>query len=119
MKSKHSERGKKKFDFNAWLGIVLLITAVVWFSTDLINGQKFKDTMEHGNNKIAIARVVDEKVYMGNSPVSRQFYYKYEFFVGGVKYYGDSRNTHKQPGDTILIKYNEATPDINQSIIKH
>lgn len=116
MKSKHSERDNKKFDFSGWLGIALIIAVVVWFSAKLINGQKFKDTMEHGDNKIAIARVVNEKVYMGNSPVSRQFYYKYEFVVSGVKHYGDSKNTHKQPGDTILVKYNERNPDINQTV---
>jgi hypothetical protein len=62
------------------------------------------------------AVVIDEKNYFGNSPVSRQFSYSFEFTVGGKKYTGDTGDANCKVGDIIRIKYVPTNPTFNEKL---
>jgi len=60
------------------------------------------------------AVIIDKKNFFGNSPVSRQFAYSYQFSVNGQHYEGNSRDSDLRVGDSILIEYAPSNPDYNQ-----
>jgi hypothetical protein len=64
----------------------------------------------------AKAVLIDEKVYMGNSPVSHEHYLKYQFHVGTDVYKGNSMDPKLKVGDTILIRFVKAMPSMNEPV---
>ncbi len=59
--------------------------------------------------------IIDEKNYMGNSPVSQSFSYSYQFIVNGKVFKNDSHDESLKVGDSIDIIYVKEHPDYNKS----
>ncbi|MFY0256480.1 hypothetical protein ACDQ55_21300 [Chitinophaga sp. 30R24] len=64
----------------------------------------------------ARAVIIDEKNYMGNSPVSREGSYSYLFYVNGEAYKNDSKDPKLQVGDSIDIEYVKYWPSLSRRI---
>lgn len=62
------------------------------------------------------AVIIDEKKYMGNSPVAHEFSYFYVFQALGKTFKGAVGKPGLQRGDTILIKYYTMWLSINTPI---
>ncbi|WP_126249203.1 hypothetical protein [Chitinophaga rhizosphaerae] len=58
--------------------------------------------------------IIDEKNYMGNSPVSHEFSYSYEFILNGKVYKNNSHNSKYLVGDSVNIKYSRNWPGFNK-----
>ena len=58
--------------------------------------------------------VIDEKNYLGNSPVSHAFSYSYQFIIDGKIYKNDSHIPNLNVGDTIKILYVKNWPNLNK-----
>ena len=59
--------------------------------------------------------IIDEKNYLGNSPVSRTFSYSYQFLVDGKVYKNDSHDPNLAIGDSIDIVYVKKSPNLNKA----
>lgn len=64
----------------------------------------------------ARAVIIDEKNYMGNSPVSHEGSYSYLFYVNGEAYKNDSKDPKLQIGDSIDIEYVKYWPSLSRRI---
>jgi hypothetical protein len=62
------------------------------------------------------AVIIDEKNYMGNSPVSHEGSYSYLFYVNGEAYKNDSKDLKLQIGDSIDIEYVKYWPSLSRRI---
>lgn len=62
----------------------------------------------------AKAVIIDEKNYMGNSPVSHEGSYSYRFYVNGEAYKNDSKDPKLQVGDSIDIEYVKYWPVLSR-----
>lgn len=54
-----------------------------------------------------------DKNYLGNSPVSHEYTYSYQFNADGKLYTGDSNDPKLVVGDTINVRYVIGWPSIN------
>jgi hypothetical protein len=89
---------------------------LVIFSTFLqtcVRGQRATNALAQGTLTTK-AVIINKKNFFGNSPVSRQFAYSYQFSVQGQRYEGNSRDSDLQVGDSILIEYAPSNPAYNQ-----
>lgn len=62
------------------------------------------------------AVIIDEKNYMGNSPVSHEGSYSYLFYSNGEAYKNDSKDPKLQVGDSIDIEYVKYWPGLSRRI---
>ncbi|MDR6568813.1 hypothetical protein [Chitinophaga ginsengisegetis] len=62
------------------------------------------------------AIIIDDKNYMGNSPVSRERSYSYLFYVNGEAYKNDSKDPKLQIGDSIDVEYVKYWPGLNRRV---
>ena len=60
------------------------------------------------------AVIIDQRNYMGNSPVSKEYAYSYAFEIEGKLYTGNSFNSKLQIGDTVSVQYVSFWPQINK-----
>ncbi|QNH60578.1 hypothetical protein [Hymenobacter sediminicola] len=104
--------------FNTYFVLVLLFGLFGHLGWKLSSGYTRTRLLSSDNVAATVARITNEKEFLGNSPVSHQFYYKYSFAVNSQTYSGDSRDPGKQPGDTILIRYVVEKPEINEPVHK-
>ena len=98
-----------------YLGLIFMIGVPAFFMIKLFLGQQAQNALR-GDTVIIKALVNGEKSYFGNSPVSRQYAYKYEFYIYGKKYSGDTRDPSKHPGDSIKVKYVVTKPETNEPL---
>jgi hypothetical protein len=66
------------------------------------------------NSKEVKAIIINERNYLGNSPVSQEYAYSYEFMLNGKEYMGNSFDPKFKPNDTIKVKYVTFWPSINK-----
>ncbi|MEN0052368.1 MAG: hypothetical protein AAGC65_01800 [Mucilaginibacter sp.] len=59
------------------------------------------------------AVIINKKYYLPNSPVSHEFYYYYQFDIGGRTFVGNSGSSHFKVGDSIEVEYLKTNPEIN------
>ena len=118
MKAKKTPWKKKKvksFSFSTILGSLLVLSLFGYFvyvlGTGAIRQKKLKAT-----STTTYAVVINEKNYFGNSPVSHQFSYSFEFTVDGKKYTGNTLDYNCQVGDIIRIKYVPTNPTFNEKL---
>ena len=105
---------KTGWRFNEIIGVILMIGVSFSLINILFSGARRTNELANRHTAVVIGRINSTKVYLGNSPVSQQFYYKYDFEVAGKKYTGDSRNPDKRQGDTIAVRYYSRDPAINE-----
>lgn len=60
------------------------------------------------------AVIINEKNYMGNSPVSHTFSYSYTFTINGNTYKNNARDPNLKIGDTIDVEYAKDRPSLNK-----
>ncbi|BDC99257.1 hypothetical protein PEPS_15380 [Persicobacter psychrovividus] len=105
---------------NKWLGkiiefraIILISIIFIYFLTIGIKGKLKTYLLDHYAIEIP-ARVINEKNFWGNSPVSHTFSYSYEFSVDGKRFKADSRNKTLKVGNHITIEYLPAYPTFSR-----
>jgi hypothetical protein len=101
-----------------YLGLILMLTIVYSFISRIVSGERISRQLSSSQTSLAVAIINREKEFFGNSPVSRQYYYRYYFKINGTTYLGDSRDPSKKPGDTILVRYYIPDPNANAPVIK-
>lgn len=62
------------------------------------------------------AIVINKKNYMGNSPVSHEYSFSYEFTVGGKHYEGNSHDSNLKIGDSVEVTYVKDSPELNKPL---
>ncbi|NML64097.1 hypothetical protein HHL22_02660 [Hymenobacter sp. RP-2-7] len=115
MKAQKTPWKKKKiksFSFSSLLSIILILTVFGYFAYLLSTGAIRQKQLE-AKSIITQAVVIDKKNYFGNSPVSQEFSYSYEFVVDGKKYTGNTRDSKCRIGDIVKIKYVPTNPAFN------
>ncbi|WP_158557091.1 hypothetical protein [Mucilaginibacter conchicola] len=60
------------------------------------------------------AVVIDEKNFLGNSPVSHTFSYSYKFTLNSEVFKGDTKDPELKVGDSVLVEYAESNPKYNR-----
>jgi hypothetical protein len=110
--------GKNGFEWSFYFGLALMLTIFYLLFSKLISGTRVNRQLGSTQTALVVAVISREKVFLGNSPVSRQYYYRYWFKLDGSRYSGDSRDPSKQPGDTILVQYYLPDPSVNEPVIK-
>jgi hypothetical protein len=118
VKAKKTPWKKKKakpFSFSTLLGGLLVLGLLGYFVYVLGTGASRQKQLEATTTN-TYAVVIDEKNYFGNSPVSRQFSYSFEFTVDGKRYTGDIGDANCRVGDTVRIKYVPANPTFNEKL---
>lgn len=68
------------------------------------------------NSKEVKAIIIDERNYLGNSPVSQEYAYSYKFTLDGKDYKGNSFDPQLKINDTIHVKYVTSCPSINKPV---
>ncbi len=53
---------------------------------------------------------------MGNSPVSHEYTYSYQFIVNGKAYTGNSHDSKLRIGDSVEIEYAKSAPSHNRTL---
>lgn len=95
--------------------VVILIAFVAYWAWVFIS-RAVKIHRLKSNSKVVKAVIIDERNYMGNSPVSHEYSYSYQFEVNGKTYTGDSKDSKFKPLDTILVKYVTENPALNEPV---
>jgi hypothetical protein len=111
--AKSKQAKKASFDIQAWLGIVILVLLSAYFLRTCTRWHQEAAALSKGVFTTK-AVVIDKKNYLGNSPVSRQFAYSYQFTLEGKNYEGDSHNPALHVGDSILVDYAPKNPAYNR-----
>lgn len=97
---------------------LIVVAGVVYACSDIVRvlyrGHKAQTLLRGKHAVTAIADVTREKAYYGNN--TGEFSYKYVFTVGGQQYTGATRNSEKDPGDTILIRYYAPDPSYHNTV---
>jgi hypothetical protein len=96
-----------------WFNIIVPI-AVVGYFIYKVSFNFYIDHVLEDNPQIVKAVIINEKNYMGNSPVSHQFSYSYSFAIKGKQYTGNAHNSDLGVGDSVEVEYNENDPAINR-----
>ncbi|PWJ31713.1 hypothetical protein BC781_1231 [Sediminitomix flava] len=73
-----------------------------------------KDFLIDFDGKQIKAIIVNEKNYFGNSPVSHEFSYSYQFIVNNKKFRSNSRDSDLNIGDSICVEYSKTYPNFNR-----
>lgn len=94
---------------------LLLFPVLGIFSYTLIR-RKVSGYLLAKNYKEVKAVIINERKYLGNSPISQEYVYSYEFILNGEKYIGNSFNPKFKPNDTIKVKYVTFWPTINKPL---
>ena len=118
MKARKTLWNKKKlslFSYSIFLGILLSV-GISGYSAFLLTKGAAEQEQLNTQSVVKQAVVIDEKNYFGNSPVSHQFAYSFEFATDGKKYTGNTRDSRCRVGDVIKIKYVPANPSFNAKL---
>jgi hypothetical protein len=83
----------------------------------LLRGEARRVLLDSSSQKVK-AIVVDEKNFWGNSPVTFDYSYSYEFMAEGEKYREDTRNKELKIGDSLLIEYLPYYPKFSRPLKK-
>ncbi|QKJ31239.1 hypothetical protein HQ865_16235 [Mucilaginibacter mali] len=107
-------RKKTQTGQNVMIYIYLLLAfgVIAYLISGVFNGSTADQLLASGSRSTK-AVIIDEKNYLPNSPVSHSFFYYYQFMLNGKTYKGCSGDHNLKPGDSILIKYAPANPDVN------
>ncbi|HEX8660054.1 MAG TPA: hypothetical protein VF690_21095 [Hymenobacter sp.] len=116
MKSRSKQQARNSFSFSNCVGLFFLLAAPAYFVYVLSSGYYEQQKLENSATTIVAARVTSERHYFGNSPVTQQFSYGYEFSVQSKLYSGDTRDPALRPGNSIQVKYVTNNPDINSPV---
>lgn len=103
---------------NKFKNIVIVIICLVMMGYIFYKVGKRQLTgylLKHGGHG-SKAVVVDDRNYMGNSPVSHAWSYSYIFYVDGQAYTNDSKDSRLQVGDSVDIEYVEYWPWLNRRV---
>ena len=60
--------------------------------------------------------VINDRNYLGNSPVSHDFSYSYEFYVSGRSYKGDSHDPRLKVGDSVNVSMPQSLTPIRAHV---
>ena len=60
--------------------------------------------------------IIDEKNYLGNTPVSHEWSYSYLFVVGSKTYTNDAIDPDAKLGDSVDVKYVKGCPSLNRPV---
>ncbi len=104
------------FNFNklkAYIFLSFFLLLLIKCSYDIYDGNKMRDSLKYNTKNIIYAKVIVEKHYFGNSPVSHENSFKYKFFVDNIEYVGACDKASYQPGDSIKIVYVIENPKYN------
>ncbi|MFD1873682.1 DUF3592 domain-containing protein [Hymenobacter bucti] len=111
--AKSKQVRKASFDIQAWLGIIILLLLSAYFLRACTRWRQEAAALSQGVFTTK-AVVIDKKNYVGNSPVSYQFTYSYQFALQGKNYEGNSHNPALHIGDSILVEYSPKNPTYNR-----
>lgn len=95
--------------------VFVLIAFVAYWGWIFIS-RGIKNHQLKNNSKEVKAVIINERNYMGNSPVSQQYSYSYQFKIDGKTYTGDSMDPKFKINDTILVKYVKDRPEMNEPV---
>ncbi|TGD82368.1 hypothetical protein EU557_00845 [Hymenobacter wooponensis] len=112
--TKKVARSKNGFGFIDYVILTMMLGIFYLFASKLVEGSRITQKLDSEQTSMVIGHINSDKGFFGNSPVSRQFYYRYFFTIGTNTYWGDSRNADKRPGDTLLVRYYIPDPTINE-----
>lgn len=94
--------------------VIAVILIVILFLPSLYIYRSLKDYLIDKYKKETKAVIVDERNYLGNSPVSHEYSYSYSFDVEGNLYNGNPHNSSLKIGDSIKIEYCNLFPKFNR-----
>ncbi len=94
------------------IGIVLIYLIYIGLE------RQIRTTLLDKYSKKTKAIIIDEKNYLGNSPVSGDFSYYFKFMVDSKVYRGKSWDKELTTGDSLEIEYVDFYPDFNRPAIK-
>ena len=114
-KTPWNKKKRKSFSYSSFVGILLIISIFGYFILLLSDGTNRQKQLEE-KSITAQAVVIDKKNHFGNSPVSQEFSYSFEFVVNGKKYVGNTRDSKCRVGDVITIKYVPTNPSFNTKL---
>jgi len=111
-------KSKKKKAGNSWslseiLGGIIVIS-LVGYTIYVGVTQWLEDKFLDSNAEVATAIIINEKNYIGNSPVSQTFTYSFMFYVNGKAYKDDSHKSNLNVGDSVKVEYLPSYPNFNR-----
>jgi hypothetical protein len=99
---------EKSFYFWTLLSVVFLYLLFVIFK------RQIQSHLLNSSGITTKAVITNEKNYLGNSPVSQEYSYSYEFTVGKKLYKGNSHDSRYNVGDSIAVEYAKYYPRFNR-----
>jgi len=101
---------------NYW---ALILVGIVVFSFLYVGVNRFIKSFLIEKYGITIkAGIINEENYYGNSPISKEFSYSYQFKIGDKTYKGIPWDSKLKIGDSILIEYASCFPIYNRPVKK-
>ncbi|GAB3225610.1 hypothetical protein GCM10027346_07010 [Hymenobacter seoulensis] len=111
---KTTAHNRNGFGLTDYIGLAVMVGVLYLFVSRLIIGSQMSKRLDSERTSIIVGHINNDKEFFGNSPVSWQYYYRYYFKIDGIKYFGDSRDPSKKPGDTLAVRYYIPDPNINE-----
>ncbi|MGY2134891.1 hypothetical protein ACW9KT_21855 [Hymenobacter sp. HD11105] len=111
--AKNKKQPKRTLDLQGWLGVALILLLGGYFLRTCTRGYWESRALARGTFTTR-AVIINQKNYFGNSPVSQQVAYSYQFVLQGKSYEGNSRDPDLQVGDSIWIEYVPENPAYHQ-----
>ncbi|QKG56253.1 hypothetical protein GKZ68_06110 [Hymenobacter sp. BRD128] len=108
------KRKKRLKIIRAGIGCLLLALIPILIPAGFIIYSSIGNHYLRTEGVITEAVIIDEKNYFGNSPVSHDFSYSYQFAVDGKQYTGNSLNSKYAVGQIVKIKYVAGFPRFNE-----
>jgi hypothetical protein len=116
--ARRKKKSANKLSISDYAVLLFSLGLIFHFIQVLTSGHRRQQALSSSDTQLIVARINDEKKFLGNSPLSKEFYYKYSFMVGDEKFKGDSRRPDKKPGDRILVRYVVGKPEFNEPVEK-
>ena len=113
MKSKRKQVENESNSFGYYFGLFFLLAVPAYFIYKIGTGYYKSQRLDSGTTAIIAARVTSDRHFFGNSPVTQQYSYGYEFKIEDKQYKGNTRDPDMRPGDSIKVKYVKDNPEIN------
>ncbi|MCW3467938.1 hypothetical protein [Chitinophaga nivalis] len=95
---------------------LLIIFSLFGYMFYTIGKRKITQYLLKRNAVQTKAVIIDEKNNWGNSPVSHEGSYSYQFYVDGKIYKGDSKDSKLQINDSVDIEYVKHWPDLSRPV---
>lgn len=106
---------RKIYSLKFYFGICVIMLVTV-YPLYFLARSGIRSYMLSSDGQLTEGIVIDEKNFTGHSPVKQQFYYSYEFSVGGEAYTGNTNNERFHVGDSVDIRYSISNPSYNEIV---